>query len=1059
MRLHCNTTSMDLYLHDIRDNSASFGTPTIQLFAMEEDGTNVFVSVKNFKTYLYVGFNFDISEDSVRANYVEKFKQEAWVRNVHKMTVVKRKRLIGFADGHLFPYILMEFTGSIAFYVVRKQLEQMSGERDPDPNTSVDLHKYPGMCVYESRSVDSILKFFHSSGVRPSSYFRVENYMQVTGNTKKTYCSKEFVVDFKDVHPITQDATDRKPPPMTICSYDLETSGLNANEDYIFQVSMIFARLGDSDYTGDTRGTKGTSGRSHAVDLYSDGVVICVGETESIDGTPIIVVENELELLDKFKQTLIDRGCNILCGYNTFRFDSAFLYKRAEKYGMSGFKRLSFIKDLDCDLEVKTLQSAALGKNELKQIIIPGRVEIDLYMVMRRSQKLTSYKLDAVCEKFFGGKKDDVSYKDILDACTSKNPRKLGVIAKYCYQDSGLVLKLLDKIKEVYDATEMAKLCTVPLSYILGRGQQIKCLSLILNRTHGEFVCNYTPAKKKFMSDGKQVPNEGYKGASVIDAKKGFYEKDPVVTMDFASLYPSIMRKKQLCYTTIVKDDKYRGVEGVAYEDHEVSEGVYATFAHRPGTKSILCELEEVLGEQRKATKKLMKMEKDPFAYSLLDSKQKAQKVTMNSIYGFTGTVNNGMLPLIEIAAAVTSTGRDMIKRTKEYAETVYGCNVIYGDTDSVMVIFPEHRKIEDLRSKMRYCFDMGKKVSKEISDMFGHPILLEFENIYFKYLLVSKKRYAGLSWETVEGPPSMTMKGLVTVRRDNAPFVGKCASEAIHMLMDTRVTDGRKAVAQHMTKTLLKLERGEIPIEDLTIRKELKQWEYKTPSPHATLALKIIQRTKEQAVFRELVKDAYETPGGYDDTLLSSVWAKMSNLRTYLSARAKTQIPMNDMIHSIRTDQSNRFKAEAYAIESLRRLYDDVESVLVDESLVGVVGLVLAGISDAHKLGERYMAFVRYDIIDWTPPTLGDRIPYVVTTGAGDISSRAEDPRMVNIGRCKPDFLYYINHQLRNPMVDLLQHVMDSPSELFVASQRRTSNLNLGRREITSFFKRQKKV
>jgi len=212
------------------------------------------------------------------------------------------------------------------------------------------------------------------------------------------------------------------------------------------------------------------------------------------------------------------------------------------------------------------------------------------------------------------------------------------------------------------------------------------------------------------------------------------------VTMDFASLYPSIMRQKQLCYTTIVKDEKYRGIDGVLYEDHEISDGVTATFAHRPGSKSILCELEEVLGDERKATKKLMKSEKDPFAYSLLDWKQKAQKVTMNSIYGFTGTVNNGMLPLVEIAAAVTSTGRDMIRRTKEYAEKVHGCNVIYGDTDSVMVIFPEHEKITDLREKMVYCFDMGKKVSKEISDMFGYPILLEFENIYFKYLLVSKK-------------------------------------------------------------------------------------------------------------------------------------------------------------------------------------------------------------------------------------------------------------------------------------------------------------------------------
>ena len=119
----------------------------------------------------------------------------------------------------------------------------------------------------------------------------------------------------------------------------------------------------------------------------------------------------------------------------------------------------------------------------------------------------------------------------------------------------------------------------------------------------------------------------------------------------------------------------------------------------------------------------------------------------------------------------------------------------------------------------------------------------------------------------------------------------------------------------------------------------------------------------------------------------------------------------------------------------------------------------MLAGIGDAHKLGERYMAFVRYNIVDWDPPTLGERIPYVITTGRGDISSRAEDPRMVNVGRCRPDFLYYIDHQLRNPMVDLLQHVIESPSSLFVESQRRMANLNHGRREITTFFEKKRKV
>ena len=776
-----------------------------------------------------------------------------------------------------------------------------------------------------------------------------------------------------------------------------------------------------------------------------------MGKTESIDDTTIIEVENELDLLSKFQDILISRGCNILCGYNTFHFDSHFLYRRAQMYNFSGFKKLSFIKDHECELQEKTLESAALGKNELKQIIIPGRVEIDLYMVMKRGYKLNSYKLNAVCEKFFEGTKDDVSYSDILEACTTKDPHKLGVIAKYCYQDSGLVLQLLDKIKEVYDATEMAKLCTVPLTYILGRGQQIKCLSLILNRVYGEYVCNYRPKEDTKKDDGESSDEEeSYKGASVIEAKKGFYEEDPIVTMDFASLYPSIMMRKQLCYTTHVTEDRYRDIEGVEYEDYEIAEGVKTTFAHRPGKDCILAELESFLGKERKATKKLMKGEKDPFLYSLLDSKQKAQKVTMNSMYGFAGTVNHGMLPKVEIAAAVTYTGRMMIERTQEFLVDKYDCNVVYGDTDSVMVIFPEHKKYKDRTEKMEYCFKMGTIASKEISEEFGHPILLEFENIYFKYLLVSKKRYAGLSWETVAGPPSMTMKGLVTVRRDNAPFVGRCASDAIHMLMDVDVVDGRSEVRNHVKSTLQKLENGELPTSDLTIRKELKKWEYKQPTIQGTLAKKLLWRAKEQRVFREVVRDLFETEGGYDDTYLKEMMSYFESLGKVFSEQMQRGFSMNELVEGVTTSSFEKMVAEN---GNAHFWYTKIRKFMKEKKDPGVMSLISEGIGDSIELERRYMDFSRYDVVEWEAPKLGDRIPYVITKGCGDINNRAEDPRLVSMGKFEPDTLYYINHQLSKPLIDLLQWVIDSPSDMFSDFQRRASNKNLGRMEITNFF------
>ncbi len=46
-----------------------------------------------------------------------------------------------------------------------------------------------------------------------------------------------------------------------------------------------------------------------------------------------------------------------------------------------------------------------------------------------------------------------------------------------------------------------------------------------------------------------------YEGATVLDAKQGFY-KTPVATLDFASLYPSIMMAHNLCYSTLLPPDR-----------------------------------------------------------------------------------------------------------------------------------------------------------------------------------------------------------------------------------------------------------------------------------------------------------------------------------------------------------------------------------------------------------------------------------------------------------------------------------------------------------------------
>jgi hypothetical protein len=78
---------------------------------------------------------------------------------------------------------------------------------------------------------------------------------------------------------------------------------------------------------------------------------------------------------------------------------------------------------------------------------------------------------------------------------------------------------------------------------------------------------------------------------------------------------------------------------------------------------------------------------------------------------------------------------------------------VIYGDTDSVMVKFGI-RTVADAMT-------LGKHAAREISKRFLPPIQLEFEKVYFPYLLINKKRYAGLYWTRAEQFDKMDCKGV----------------------------------------------------------------------------------------------------------------------------------------------------------------------------------------------------------------------------------------------------------------------------------------------------------
>jgi len=278
------------------------------------------------------------------------------------------------------------------------------------------------------------------------------------------------------------------------------------------------------------------------------------------------------------------------------------------------------------------------------------------------------------------------------------------------------------------------------------------------------------------------VVQEGkYEGAVVIEPIRGYYE-EPVATLDFASLYPSIMMAHNLCYSTLVAPHKVQHLDMKDYE--RTPNGDYFVKKHiRVG---VLPQTLHELVEARKRVKTQLKLAKDPVLLKILEGRQNALKMQANSVYGFTGA-QVGQLPCLQISSSVTAYGRQMLDNTRNLITSKFNkqngydhdSQVVYGDTDSVMIRFGGN----DITKTM----ELGKEAADYVSIFFPDPIKLQFEKVYCPYLLMNKKRYAGLLWTSPDKYDKIDAKGIETVRRDNCPLVKDVVNTVLKKILIER--------------------------------------------------------------------------------------------------------------------------------------------------------------------------------------------------------------------------------------------------------------------------------
>jgi len=295
--------------------------------------------------------------------------------------------------------------------------------------------------------------------------------------------------------------------------------------------------------------------------------------------------------------------------------------------------------------------------------------------------------------------KDDVSPQDIF-RLTNGTSSDRSIVAKYCIQDCNLVHHIMNKIDVLTGYIEMSNICSVPISFLVFRGQGIKLTS---------FVAKKCRERNTLMPDiDKSNDNDGYEGAIVLPPKCGIYMDKPVACVDYSSLYPSVMISNNLSPDSKVWTKEYNlkgelvretgnpvydNLEGYKYIDIEFDNFKYLKNPLKPVAKAVktkvgktVCRwaqfpnhqkgimpsiLEELL-KARSDTRKQIKNEKDPFMQNILDKRQLGYKVTANSLYGQCGSKTSTFYEK-DVAASTTATGRMMIMYAKNMIENVYG--------------------------------------------------------------------------------------------------------------------------------------------------------------------------------------------------------------------------------------------------------------------------------------------------------------------------------------------------------------------------------------------------
>ncbi|KAG7397018.1 DNA-directed DNA polymerase alpha catalytic subunit pol1 [Phytophthora boehmeriae] len=682
-----------------------------------------------------------------------------------------------------------------------------------------------------------------------------------------SFCKVEYeTFDPKNISSIQGGMT---PPPLTVMSLSLKSvCNPHSGKHEVIALSAITETGISSDGAG-----KGTKGVRHTIShftairpldenvgfpqAYAEAVqrddrfsMKAENGTRRINTDRLRVEMNERVMLSYFLTRIQREDPDVIVGHNLHKYALELLISRIDNF------KLGFLWSKLTRLRRGRLNPMNVGEgwNEYRMDdMVNGRLFCDTYVSSKELlPSQNNYTLSYLVERLLHKQRLDVEMTEIPQILLG-GPDNFVKFLRHTLDDAMFVLHLMHKLEILPLSKQLANLCGYLWTRTLEANKRAERIEYLLlhefSRSKNKFI---VPEKFKTRTEADKSGKRreaSYAGGMVFAPKKGLYDNF-VVLLDFMSLYPSIIREYNICFTTVERqlNDDHANAPSASkkkkkskpmpqiqnddvVDDEDMDQNldnadatVDSEIPALPSSSSeagILPAVIKRLLESRKQVKQQLKVEQQAGNMekaNMLDIRQKAIKLTANSMYGCLG-FRFSRFYAKPIAALITSTGRQTLQRAKEVAEQECGYDVIYGDTDSIMV---------DSRTET---LDEAKRIGREIQVQCNkHFKLLEIEvdYIFKRILLLNKKKYAALVLkERPNAEPSFDkeVKGLDMVRRDWCVISKAVGNEILDFILSGNTRDDVvESIHDHLEQVAERMRSGKEPIEQYVITKSLNK-------------------------------------------------------------------------------------------------------------------------------------------------------------------------------------------------------------------------------------------